>query len=413
MKTRRTILCGLAAAIMLAFIACDNGGGDPPKKPQTETPQTPGGDMTWTAVRDTSIFGESSIECVAFGGGKFVTVGDDGKIAYSTDGIKWIAVTNSPFRGSKEYPYVRIKDIAWGGGKFVVLWEVNDGYDGDVKKMAYSSDGITWTDVVFDFDEEFDFNINSVAYGNGKFVVVGQYTDIIEVWYGNDIYDIFNKIAYSTDGVTWTPAKFSLFDSIEKNKDDYQDYLKNYGDSITNIVFGGDKFIVYDKYTKKMAYSTDGVTWTAVNVEFNAFYSGSYDDIKDIAWGGGKFVAVGNYRAAYSSDGITWTAVANSSKEAVEEKKLIEAYSIAYGGGKFVATGPNGSDVYSTDGVTWTRGKGYAAMTIDNTTSSWGFLPYNDIAYGNGRFVAVGHAGDGMTQLIDGFTGIGYIVYSN
>jgi hypothetical protein len=45
---------------------------------------TPGGDdtLTWTAVVDTK-FGSADINGIAYGGGKFVAVGDSGKAAYS------------------------------------------------------------------------------------------------------------------------------------------------------------------------------------------------------------------------------------------------------------------------------------------------------------------------------------------
>ena len=89
-------------------------------------------------------------------------------------------------------------------------------------------------------------------------------------------------------------------------------------------------------------YSADGLSWTAVsNTTFGS------DTIEGIAYGGGKFVAVGrsgsgsssSSQAAYSADGISWTAVSDTTFGSTS------IYGIAYGGGKFVAVG--GSDSLS------------------------------------------------------------------
>ena len=60
------------------------------------TPATAGdsGPTNWTAVAN-SRFGED--DTIAYGGNRFVAVGDGPRIAYSTDGATWTAVANSPF----------------------------------------------------------------------------------------------------------------------------------------------------------------------------------------------------------------------------------------------------------------------------------------------------------------------------
>jgi hypothetical protein len=121
-----------------------------------------------------------------------------------------------------------------------------------------------------------------------------------------------------------------------------------------------------------------GVYWTAV--EDSPFSSGSDDEISDIAYGGGTFVAVGIYKEgsnwkgemAYSADGVTWTKVTDT--------KFGSATAIVYGNGKFVASGVDGKVAYSADGVTWTTG--------DSTFSG-------TIAYGGGKFIVGGGYHDG------------------
>ncbi|MDR1286889.1 MAG: InlB B-repeat-containing protein [Treponema sp.] len=149
----------------------------------------------WTGIAGTaSIFGTSLILGIAYGGGKFVAVGEDGKMARSADGVTWDAVGTSTFGTST------IVGIAYGGGKFVAV----GGFE-----MAWSADGVTWSPVITStFGPS---GINGIAYGGGKFVAVG-----------------FNgRMAWSADGVTWSPVVTSTF-----------------GPSIIQgIAYGGGKFV--------------------------------------------------------------------------------------------------------------------------------------------------------------------------
>jgi len=237
--------------------------------------------VTWTAVTDSNYsLGGSAV--IAYGNSKFVA-GYSNKIAYSSDGVTWTAVTDSPFNS--------IDVIAYGNGKFVAGNEFG--------KMAYSSDGVTWTAVT---DSIFGNSyIEAIAYGNGKFVAGGS--------------TLYVDMAYSSDGVTWTAVTDSPFNFIDV------------------IAYGNGKFVAGGDYGK-MAYSSDGVTWTAVaDNPFDSIYaSGSTLGIGKIAYGNGKFVACGsgdNYSGmAYSTDGVTWTA---------ETDSKFEIDAIVYGNNTFVA----------------------------------------------------------------------------
>jgi hypothetical protein len=299
---------------------------------------------TWTNVRNSPF--SSYINSIAWGdaagGGKFVAGGDNGKMAHSADGVTWIAVGDSTFGDSS------IAGIAWGGaaggGKFVAASRERryaGGYTNG--KMAYSSDGVTWTAVS---NSTFgDSPINSIAWGgtagNEKFVAGGDN----------------GKMAHSADGVTWTAVGDSTFGNSP----------------IYSIAWGGaagtEKFVVGGG-NGKMAYSADGVTWTAVG-DSTFSYNAS---ISRIAWGGaaggGKFVAGGaGSMAAYSADGVTWTAANNSISGCI-------AWGGAAGNEKFVAAGYN-YIIYSPDGVAWLR----SAIDFDINSIAWGG------AAGNKRFV--------------------------
>jgi hypothetical protein len=236
------------------------------------------GVVTWTAVSD-STFGGSSIDAIAWGGGKFVAVGNRGKIAYSADGVTWTAVSDSTFGEDN-----LIEGIAWGGAqgkeKFVAV-----GYNSTrAGKMAYSADGITWTAVS---DTAFrergnESKILGIAWGGAKgkekFVALGD-----------------KNIAYSADGITWTAVSDSTIP-------DWYTYSIAWGG-----VSGQEKFVAGGE-GGKMAYSADGITWTVVRD------SPPTGQILDIGWGGAggqeKFVAVGDQgHIVYSADGVTWTKV--------------------------------------------------------------------------------------------------------
>jgi len=319
----------LVAVMVFSMAAC-----------ATNAARVTGLPLTWTEVRpfgvpdnpdDNNIFWN-----VAFGGGKFhATRNNDNRLVYSEDGITWTEVTPSPLSNGRGA-------IAYGGGTFVA---------GRYRDMVYSADGITWTKSGFNENA----GILSLAYGDGKFVM------------GSD----WARAYYSTDGVTWTEKV-------------------NWGTIVIRaIAYGGGRFVAVGNDINwdngesvapgQMSYLDDDFNWNGIEQtifdEALVNINGLQAAIADIAYGGGKFVAVGGKgKMAYSADGIIWTEIEQS---IFGEEDLVRA--IAYGGGKFVAVGARGKMAYSTDGITWTAVK-------ESPNSNRGI---NDIAYGNGRFVIV------------------------
>jgi hypothetical protein len=280
----------MALVFGMTVVGCDNGSTD-------ENGNGNGNDaVTWTDVTD-STFGSSTIWDFTYGAGKFVAVGDEGKMAYSLDGITWTAVANSPFSANNYHIA-----IAYGDGKFVAMGRTSN----DLHKVAYSTDGIVWTEAVG--NNAFSGTFYDIAYGAGKFVAVGH------------------DMAYSADGQTWMAA----------STNDFPPYL-----TILGIAYNNGRFVAGGNSGSgkgKIVYS-DGETWvpvTDITIDTN-------DVIEDIAYGGGKFVAVSdgnNAKITYSIDGLNWMVAA--------EKRFL---GVAYGGGKFVAVGFGSA--YSVDGIIW------------------------------------------------------------
>jgi len=246
--------------------------------------------------------------------------------------------------------------------------------------MAYSTDGIAWTPVA---DSKFSKttnvsdqeNVQNIAWGNGKFVAVTAPRA---------------NIAYSPDCVTWTAVASSTFGGGILS-------------GISAIAYGSDKFVAVGNMGK-MAASPDGVTWTAVTN--NTFGT---TPIRAIVYGDGKFVAgssgsvYGSNKMAYSSDGVNWTAVSDSTFGENDTN------AIAYGNGKFVAVGYNGRIAYSSDGSTWTAAAvnpfyyPYTANDSEWEVEDASAADIRALAFGNGNFVAVSFSGKTAVSL-DGST---------
>ena len=68
----------------------------------------------WTLVSDSKV-GASTISGVNYGNGKYVTVGWDGEITYSSDAINWTLVSDSKFGSGAIY------GVCYGNGKYVAV----------------------------------------------------------------------------------------------------------------------------------------------------------------------------------------------------------------------------------------------------------------------------------------------------
>ena len=148
-----------------------------------------------------------------------------------------------------------------------------------------------------------------------------------------------------------------------------------------SVTYGNNKFVAVADTSRKAAYSTDGINWTASTLsDYSRWYSVTYGDGKFVA------VAIDSNTAAYSTDGITWTSSTLPSST---------DWRVTYGNGKFVAVTYNNSNTaaYSTDGITWT------ASTLPEN-NYWG-----SATYGDGKFVAiVGYSSNKAAYSVNGIT---------
>ena len=181
-----------------------------------------------------------------------------------------------------------------------------------------------------------------IAYGNGKYVAVGQK----------------GYVTTSTDGVNWTTPKTD------------GGYKSSLG-----IAFGKGKFITGSSTVAgTIMSSTDGNAWTTVANITNS-------DLQDFRYVNDLFfVGSGNGYSYVSADGITW--------EQINSPQIVNA--ITYNNGLYVAACYNGIIATSNDGKAW-------------TPHTLGAKSWLNVAYGKGKFVAIGVAGL-LTTSVDGHT---------
>jgi hypothetical protein len=328
-----------------------------------------------------------SVNAIAFaetaGVSRFVAGGGGGKMAVSLDyGKTWTTITETGFGSSDD-----INGIASGlvnnDGNF--MWLAVGG-NGKVARLTNFTAGFSALSHGMSA-----YTLNAIAYGNSKldsgtnsmsspFLIAGR---------------------HSTSGAGGTMKGGMSFTAVASS---------NFGfgteDNILAIAFGGTKRRD-DMYQKgdyprfaaagsggKITYSDDATTtWTAAsNTTF-----GTADNIYGIAFGNGRFVAVGsNGGAAWSEDGLNWTRVSQTGISG-------DIYAITFGnpaGGegaaaKFVAAGKGGKMAYSPDGENWTA----VSSGVEEDIRS--------IAFGSSA------GGEGVNARFVAGTAGGKILYSN
>jgi hypothetical protein len=289
---------------------------------------------TWTAASDVEgAFGRSQIWDIAYGNGRFVAVGDDGKMAYSSDGRTWTAI--QPGYGARQSKFTNaIRGIAWGGNEFIAV-----GYD---TRMAYSDNGLNWNG----WDESLvgGNSILCITYGGNRFVAGGDN----------------GKIIYMHDGGNWTGVGESRF-----------------GEKSILALAWGDNVYVAAGQDGQIAWSNDAANWDYVDGNFGGAF------IRGLAWGNNYFVAAGDSgKIARSPNGREWESISSpfGANSGIQ--------SVAFGGGIFIAVGHDGKMARSADGLVWTAIEPGNGDSQNKFAGNW---ELRAVGYGGGKFAAAGN----------------------
>lgn len=266
----------------------------------------------------------SLLQGMTAGDGIWVAVGFDGLILRSTTGTDWQEVSSGSTADLMGVAYAVNQDRCLAVGQYATV--VDSGLDGEWPFTSCRSDLDYYHAVVCGQDSSGD--------------------DLFAMVRANSIFGDSGCVMTSADGIVWTEV-------TPQNSDI----------DMFDITYGGGEFVAIGTVS---AVSADGYDWEPGLPNQNG--------LRAIAYGEGKYVAVGPYNySEYSEDGLIWT-----------EGDYCDANAVAYGTGVFVAVGDgngNSEIQVSEDGIEW------------NSRSTGDYPQLNGVAYGAGYFVAVGDDG--------------------
>jgi hypothetical protein len=223
--------------------------------------------------------------------------------------------------------------------KFVSGWVVSSTAETNFNKVATSTDGITWTVRTVTGTNS---HVNTFAY-NGSNTIVASFVS-------------GTNVATSTDGITWTARTLALATA-----------------SSTKVAYGNSVFVGAQvmqtgatTYNSYISTSTDGITWTyrsTAIVNASEVNNIAYLNNKFWLWGSGGYFSSSSIFT--STDGITWSQDTSLTK--VLQNPLAMAYdstnSLMYAFGSlgpsimtaYAGTydGPTAMAISNDDGVTW------------------------------------------------------------
>jgi hypothetical protein len=169
--------------------------------------------VIWTVVLDLS---DTTVNYAGLGAleDRFVAVGGRGEIAWSTDGLSWETDIFLDFSAI-------VREVSVANGLLFA------GCDSGI--VAYSSDGINWTEQDTGAGSGYAYRIEQVTYFNGTYFAPG----------GN------GTLASSTDLENWTLHPTGDDDAVFKT-----------------LLYFNDRYILIPVSRSRILYSEDLVTWT-------------------------------------------------------------------------------------------------------------------------------------------------------
>ncbi len=332
----------------------------------------------------------ASADQIGYGNGIWILTGSIAET--SNDGITWVA---HPI--ASDYKF---SDAVYAHGVFIVI---GTGTNSNTQAVFYSQDnGQTWTESLKLTEsittspgviETTGLFVGNLVSNGSEFILLGYDTVL------NNPPDVNGLIYTSPDGVNWTKQPdapiygfggIAIYNGtdfvtadVDTSTDTYREYTSSDG---INWTFGATQgttaphlllsnasvavtptgYLAVDPNNGPMglATSSDYVNWNSI---FSA--SGPQQDLNNVFYAQGLFIAAGNGIIMESPDGQTWKTVYTESGSLFEPS--------TYGNSMYV-TNAGTQLVDSSDGINW--------QPVSIPANSFFYF----ITYGNGLFVATG-----------------------
>ena len=258
---------------------------------------------------------------------------------------------------------------------------------------------------------ERDPTLNGVAYGDPRFVAIGQRGAILTsadetAWISRGGRSpTLHAIAYGASRFVAVGANGTILSSGDGTR--WIERRRN-GASLQGLAYVNDTFVAVGAKGTILS-SSDGIIWSPRS-------SGSSQELSAISYGNDTFVAVGAEGTILTSSyGSSWSPQSSGTTQHLT--------ALSYGNGTFVAVGANGTILSSPDGLSWSlqssgssqnlRGISYGNDifvavglygTILNSSDGLSWSRHNTsghlygLSYGDGAFVAVGWGGTILTS---------------
>lgn len=269
----------------------------------------------------------------AYGNGTYVVGFFQGYIYYSTDGETWTEATSSPFRSvNNNYGNQAIYDLVFANGIFIAV--------GDAGLIASSPDGITWTQrsawddvsntISTNESNPINYTLNSVAYGDGKFVACSWSTGGI--------------IMTSSDGLSWTQTTYEGV---------YHEHSVYY----SGVAFGDGYFVLAGEFTDPIDSVTKGLIAYASSSNLASWSITVINEVSPwvIHFANGKFIVGGGSFVPATN----WPPIAYASSTNLASWSLASAPTLEPA---FDSNVVIGYDYYGGRGLTYVNGIWFAAV---------------------------------------------------
>lgn len=319
---------------------------------------------SWKSV-STSETGFVGLRGATYHDGLFVTVGQSSAIFTSSNGVNWVKRVGDTQSMPPFY-----SAVIYAGGSFIAVGGAG-GIQQSKSVVVTSPDGKTWTER----ETTGKSFLNSVAAGNGRVVAVG----------GG--FPMANTVLTSRDGVSWT---------------DFSETPR-----LSAVLFANDSFVAAGD-NGLILTSADGVLWQQRQ-------TGTTAHLNDLVFDGRALVAVGTSGTILrSNDGINWSSQTSHSRVHLTGATTGKGLFVVVGGDQIMAldgtlAATPRALLSSSDGITWTDHPNVSLASFGEDdaplTASRALLSVSpsrppqppttsgalyDVAFGNGRFVAVG-----------------------